>query len=74
MKFLLNNGGEIWTRSYSEEGSRTEMQLRYGTPDEATHIVGPWNYRFHVSYYDPSASDDEVEAEYALAKRAIDSK
>lgn len=67
MKFLLNNGGRIWTRSYSEKGSRTEMQLRDGTPEESTHIIGKHEYRFHVSYFNPDALEAEVEAEYYKA-------
>jgi hypothetical protein len=64
MKFLLDNEGKIWTRSYSRNGSKTDEQLRYGTPEESTHIIGGRNYRVHVSYHDPLAPDEEVEAEY----------
>lgn len=64
MKFLLDNEGNIWTRSYSRNGSKTDEQLRYGTPEEATHIIGGPNYRMHVSYCNPDAPDKEVESEY----------
>lgn len=70
MSFLLNNHGVIWTRSFKEDGSKTEEQLRYGKPDEATHAITVGTSRFWVAYADPSASEEEVKAAYLASASA----
>ena len=66
-KFLKDNEGNIWTRSYSENNSKTDEQLRYGTPKDATHLIGRYSTRFWVAYKDQNASDKEVEDSYYKA-------
>lgn len=66
-KFMLNSRGEVWTQSHSIYGQKTDEQLRYGIPPEATHLIGNSSYRFWVNYEDKGSSEKEVYSAYCLA-------
>jgi len=70
-KFLLNDKGSIWTRSYRKNGKRTAEQLAFGFPKEATHIIGSESDRFFVQYYDADAPEETVYTEYLRTKRDL---
>ena len=65
-KFQLDNRGKVWSRSHSDSrGSKTEEHLKYGRPDQATHLVyNSDDSMSYVAYHDPNAPDEQVQADW----------